>query len=89
MARGKGQQPPHGGGVPPGTSSIDVEGLLRHSKALMKDKDPEKVKRVLILMSDTGGGHRASAQVRNRGKHMKTYTHTRGEDGRLVFNVHY
>lgn len=29
----------------------------------MKDGDAKRVKRVLILMSDTGGGHRASAEV--------------------------
>ena len=49
----------------PGSGLVDVNDVLRHSNVLPKDDDGSgEPKRVLILMSDTGGGHRASAQVR-------------------------
>ncbi|CAN0437675.1 unnamed protein product, partial [Hapterophycus canaliculatus] len=44
----------------------DVDDVLRQSELLLKGEDEDGSagnKRVLILMSDTGGGHRASAQA--------------------------
>lgn len=53
----------------PGNALVDVDDVLRQSHLLLKDEDgPGENKRVLILMSDTGGGHRASAQVRVTGR---------------------
>lgn len=68
IAGGSGQQPPQGASP---QNSVGLEEVLQHSKLLMKDEDPERVKRVLILMSDTGGGHRASAQVNEYNKKQK------------------
>ncbi|CAM9935920.1 unnamed protein product [Scytosiphon promiscuus] len=56
-----------GGAAPPSEGAlVDVDDVLRHSELLLKGEDEEGSganKRVLILMSDTGGGHRASAQA--------------------------
>eukprot|EP00903_Cladosiphon_okamuranus_P013632 g12696.t1 len=59
------------GAAPPPTATsggavvdVDVEDVMRKSHMLLKDEDGSGAgKRVLILMSDTGGGHRASAQA--------------------------
>eukprot|EP00752_Nemacystus_decipiens_P015734 g14047.t1 len=59
---GTGAAPPPTG--TPGGALVDVDDVVQRSHLLLKDEDgPGESKRVLILMSDTGGGHRASAQA--------------------------
>ena len=57
---------PHPGGevVPPPIAAVDTRDVQLWSEEMPGDDLYGRKQRVLILMSDTGGGHRASAEVR-------------------------
>lgn len=60
------QEPPPPGGkeVPPPIAAVDTRDVQLWSEEMLGDDLYGRKQRVLILMSDTGGGHRASAEVR-------------------------
>lgn len=49
--------------MPPDIPALDAEVMQAWLDAMLRDGDIGRYRRVLILMSDTGGGHRASAEV--------------------------
>lgn len=55
--------------VPPAITALDTVAVELWSDAMLRDMPQDnslgRSRRVLILMSDTGGGHRASAEVSN------------------------
>ena len=55
--------PPGGRVTPPAIVTVNTRYVQRPSNAMAGDHDIDRKQRVLILMSDTGGGHRASAEV--------------------------
>ena len=55
--------PPSSRVVPPAVAAGNIGDVQRVSNAMAGDHDMGRKRRVLILMSDTGGGHRASAEV--------------------------
>ncbi|CAM9332239.1 unnamed protein product, partial [Discosporangium mesarthrocarpum] len=59
----KSAPPPKGLSGSPSSRAIDMDDVVRESQFILSNEDPSRPRRVLILMSDTGGGHRASAQA--------------------------
>eukprot|EP00904_Undaria_pinnatifida_P003607 jgi/Undpi1/13247/HiC_scaffold_8.g02909.m1 len=55
--------PPGGRVTPPAIVTVNTRYVQRPSNAMAGDHDIDRKQRVLILMSDTGGGHRASAEA--------------------------
>lgn len=66
--------PPGGRVVPPAITAVDTGDVQLWSDTMLGDDLYERKQRVLILMSDTGGGHRASAEV---GQTVTIYKYSR------------